>query len=129
MQPLPNNVRMVLTPSTDTTPLSNLAELADRVMDVAGSISASVSYPSTASAPAPPLSEQTQAPVAVSALKPLSADFKRILDELAKLQATVSTLTKTNNPTSSRPRHCSELQSPNYETLQICPKTGDISHY
>ncbi len=111
MQRLPNNVSMVLAPSTDSTPLNNLAELADRVMDVAGPTSASVSYPSMATAPAPPLGEQVQAPMAVSALKPSSADFERILDELAKLQATVSMLTKANNPTCSCSRHCSPAPS------------------
>ncbi len=130
MQRLPNNVRMVLASSTDSIPLSNLVELADRVMVVAGPTSASLSYPSTAPAPAPPLHEQVQATVAVSALKPLSVDFELILDELTKLQATVSMLTKANHPTCSSSRHCSPAPS-SFLYCQYCryhQKFGDDAH-
>jgi len=65
-------------------------------MEVAGPTVASVSQPATLSAPLPtPLTLQPQAAaaIAVESFKPSSEHFERVFSELAKLQATVKTLT------------------------------------
>jgi len=99
LQCLPNNVRMVLAASINSTPLDNLAEVADQVMEVAVPTIASVNQPAPLSAPipTPPLTLQPQAAsaIAVEFFKPSSDDYERVLSELAKLQATVKNLTKT----------------------------------
>ena len=111
MQRLPSNVRMVLAASPSTTPLESLAELADKVTEVAAPPVAAIAQPTKP--PVDPTSQPSQAtPVAaVETRQPTSADFERILSELAKLQTTVRSLTSRSR---SRPRsrHHSPSASP-----------------
>ncbi len=119
LQRLPSNVRMVLAASPNTTPLESLAELADRVTEVAAQPVATIT-PSVQPSQATP----------VAAVGPTSADFERILIELAKLQTTVKSLTRSRSRTPSRrPRHHSPAPSPTPSaTDQLCwyhQKFGD----
>ncbi len=127
LQRLPGNVWMVLAASTDSTHLSNLAELADKVMEVAGPTGASISH--TATTPTPPLpSNQSQTASAVDSCKPSSANFEWILNELARLQSTVSTLTKASSdltPSRSRRRSPARVSSPSRQFCWYHQKFGD----
>lgn len=119
LQRLPSNVRMVLAASPNTIPLESLAELADRVTEVAAQPVATIT-PSVQPSQATP----------VAAVGPTSADFERILIELAKLQTTVKSLTRSRSRTPSRrPRHHSPAPSPTPSaTDQLCwyhQKFGD----
>ena len=97
MQRLPSNVRMVLAASPSTTPLESLAELADRVIDVAAPPVAHLTTPSTPSAQQPQVA-------AMGTGQPTSADFERIMSELSKLKPTVKSLTRSWSRT-PRSRH------------------------
>ncbi len=120
LQRLPSNVRMVLAASPSATPLESLAELADRVTEVAAQPVSVVTGSSTQS--------QVTPVAAVGTNQPTTADFERILSELAKLQTTVKSLTRHRSRTPSRP---SRRQSPSPNptaTNQLCwyhQKFGD----
>lgn len=103
LQRLPSNVRMVLAASPSDTPIDSLAELADRVVEVAGRPIASVNHPVPQATPlncpdqvSPVSTEQSGHPTA--------ADFERVLSELAKLQASVKALTRASSTSPRRRR-------------------------
>ena len=108
MQRLPSNVRMVLAAST---PLESLAELADKVMEVAAPPVAAIVQPTKP--PIDPTSQPSQATpaAAVETPQPTSAEFEWILSELAKLQTTIRSLT-TRSRSRPRSRHHSPSTSP-----------------
>ena len=109
LQRLPSNVRMVLAASPSTIPLQNLAELADRVR---GSSSHSAYR-----------RRQHQQQLATSSCRH-SADFDRLVEEMAKLQATVKSLVKQRGRSHSRHRS----PTPTPATDQLCwyhQKFGD----
>ena len=106
LQRLPNNVRMVLAASPSSTPLESLAELADRVTEVAA-------HPVATITPEVPHVSQPSQVTQVTAPQPTSADIERILSELAKLQATIKSLTRTRSRTPrGYPRQRSPAPSP-----------------
>lgn len=116
---------MVLAASPNSTPLDNLAVLADKVMEVAGPTCAGVSH--TPTAPPVPAPREFQ-DSAIAPSKPSSADFECILNELAKLQVTVSALTKAvNSLTLSCSRHRSPApsSSPSHQFCWYHQKFGD----
>ena len=126
LQRLPSNVSMVLAATPSTTHLQSLAELADRVTEVAAPPVATVT-PSGPLASQPP---QATPVSTVGAYQPTSADFERILSELSKLQTTVGSLTWARSRTpSGRSRHRSPTPNPIPSvTDQICwyhQKYGD----
>ena len=89
LQRLPANVRMVLASSPANTPLESLAELADRVVEVAAPTMA-------------PITPTQQQPPPVAAENPTSHQLEQLLAGLAKLQATVATLTRARSKTPGR---------------------------
>ena len=115
LQRLPSNVRMVLAASPSTTPLENLAELADRVTEVTAPPVANITPPASTTSQAPPVA-------AVGGHQPTSADFECILSELAKLQTTVQSLTRARSRTPrGRSRHRSPTPSAtSADTGQLC---------
>ncbi len=93
LQRLPTNVRMVLASSPPNTPLESIAELADRVVEVAAPTVASVT----------PTAHPAATPVtAVDSQTPTALQFEQLLAKLAKLQATVTTLTRARSRTPGR---------------------------
>ena len=130
LQRLPSDVRMVLAASPNTVPLESLAELADRVTEVSTQRVAVVT-PATTPSNRPTNQPSQATPVAaVDNHQPTSADFERILSELAKLQTTVKSLTRARNSTPSRrSRHNSPSPSRVHPgTSQLCwyhQKFGD----
>jgi len=130
LQRLPSDVRMVLAVSPNNVPLESLAELADRVTEVSTqrvAIVTPATTPSNCHTNQPSLATPV---AAVDNHQPTSADFERILSELAKLQMTVKSLTKARNSTPSRrPRHNSPSSSHVHPgTSQLCwyhQKFGD----
>ena len=132
LQRLPGNVRMVVATSASSTPLQNLAELADRVTEVAAPTVAGLS-PSTN--PFVPTSQPSKAPLAATTVNtpyPTSADFERLANEVAKLQATVQSLAKAKGrPPRGRSRHRSPTPSPTAAPDQLCwyhQKFGNDAH-
>ena len=75
LQKLPPNVRMVLASTTDGTSLSNLAEMADKMVEVAGPFVAPVSVPRPGSPPPAPPAEVEQLRTQVSRLGKLVQDL------------------------------------------------------
>ncbi len=103
LQRLPNSVRMVLAASPGDTPLENLAELADRVVEVAGCSISSVSQP--VAQPTPPNKpDQVSTVTPELPCQPTAADFDRILSQLSKLQTTVKSLTHASSVSPRRRR-------------------------
>lgn len=88
LQRLPGNVRMVLASTPSGTSLENLAELADRVMEVAAPSVAGIKPSATEPPPPPPPAQNSQ--------------MEQLLTEMAKLQATVAKLTRARSKTPSR---------------------------
>ena len=89
LQRLPPNVRMVLASSPEGTGLEQLAELADKVMEVA--------------APNPP-------PVAaVNTAPPLATEIERLHEQVTRLQTAVQQLARSRS--TSRPNSCSSRRS------------------
>ena len=109
LQRLPANVRMVLASSPSNTPLESLAELADRVIEVATPTVASVTPMATSQHPPPPAMATTPPVTAVDPHAPTSQQFEQLLAGLAKLQATVTNLARARSKT---PRRRSRLPSP-----------------
>lgn len=95
LQRLPNTVRMILTTSS-TVSLEALAEMADKIMDIA-----------------PPAISAVSAP---SALSPTVSEFQALRDEVARLTDLVSTSLHFNrrprSPRPSSPRRGSRRRSP-----------------
>jgi hypothetical protein len=85
LQRLPGNVRMVLASTPSGTSLDNLAELADRVVEVAAPTVAGVKTPAADPPPAPP-----------------NPQYEQLLAEVAKLTATVAKLTRARSKTPGR---------------------------
>ena len=108
LQRLPTNVRMVLAATPSGTSLENLADLADKVSEVAAPTVAGVKPP--AADPPPP---STPAP---------NPQYEHILAEMAKLQATVAKLTRARSRT---PGRHSRRPSPSPET----PPSNNICWY
>ena len=108
LQRLPANVRMVLAATPSGTSLENLADLADKVSEVAAPTVAGVKPP--AADPPPP---STPAP---------NPQYEHILAEMAKLQATVAKLTRARSRT---PGRHSRRPSPSPET----PPSNNICWY
>ena len=77
LQRLPSNVRMVLASSPDTTSLDNLAEMADKVMEVAAPLVGSVTKP-------PALSTDLSSPL-VAEVDSLRAEVSRLEKLVQKL--------------------------------------------
>ena len=125
LQRLPNNVRMVLAASPSTTPLESLTELANRVTEVANPPVDTINTPSTSSNQPPPVAQVT----GKETHQPTSADFEKILSELAKLQATVKSLTRERGRAQrSRSRHRSPTPNPPSSATEFCwyhQKYGD----
>ena len=98
LQRLPANVRMVLASADPTTEIGKLAEMADKVMEVAAPTIAHISD-SRPKSPPPP-----------------SSDIQQLRDEVARLTTLVQSLATQHQPrSSSRPRRRSS--SPAAETL------------
>ncbi|XP_064470016.1 uncharacterized protein LOC135384759 [Ornithodoros turicata] len=100
LQRLPNTVRMILTTSTAVS-LEALAEMADKIMDIAP----------------PTISAVSSQPHAVSPLSatPTMSDFQILRDEVARLTDMVSTLRFNRRSTTPRhrsPRRSSRRRSP-----------------
>ncbi|XP_064461564.1 uncharacterized protein LOC135371440 [Ornithodoros turicata] len=109
LQRLPNTVRMILTTSTAVS-LEALAEMADKIMDIA---------PPTISAVSPQ-------PHAVSPLSatPTMSDFQILRDRVARLTDMVSTLLFNRRSTTPRhrsPRRSSRRRSPSNRSLSPNP--------
>lgn len=114
LQRLPSNVRMVLAASPSGTSLNSLAELADKVTEVAAPQVSGINQPIL------PADQPPKAGTSVGN-KPTSSDFERIVTELAELRATVKALAKTRSrsPSSGRHRHRSPTPTPPV-TDQLC---------
>lgn len=95
LQRLPSNVRMVLASSPPNTPLESLAELADRVIEVAIPAVAAVT-------PTAPSQQPQPSAKVIDAQTPTSQQFEQLIAGLAKLQATVTTLTRARSKTPKR---------------------------
>ena len=91
LQRLPANIRMVLASTDDTMELSKLAELADRVLEVAMPTISAISSPH----PESPTTKE-------------SSVVKQLREEVARLTQLVETLTippRSRSPSQYRPRH------------------------
>ena len=110
LQQLPSNVRIILASTPDHTPLDKLAELADKVMEVAA--------PTVASLTTPPASS-TDSP------SPLAAEVESLRAEVSRLERLVQQLPRSPRPysrTGRRSPHRSLTRSPTPSSL---PTTQD----
>lgn len=92
LQRLPANVRMVLASADSTTELGKLAEMADKIMEVA-------------------------APSIAHVETPKASDVQQLREEVAHLTALVQSLTTSHRRRSSHSRHRSSSPAPTPETL------------
>ena len=110
MQRLPTNVRMVLASTSDTVSVEELAQLADKITDVASGVSPSLS---AMSVPAP-----------LSDIEQLRAEVSR-LKELVTSLSSRSRLLRRRSPTPPPPRSHSPVDTP------LCwyhQRFGDAAH-
>ena len=98
LQRLPHNVRMVLASTPDTTSLDKLAELADKIMEVA--------------APPPPSVASATTPIVagVNTPAPLAAEVEHLRSEVTRLGSLVQQLGRSRS--SSRPASRPSRRSP-----------------
>lgn len=114
LQKLPSNVRMVLASASDGTTLSNLAEMADKMVEVAGPLVAPVSTPRPGS-PKPAASE-------VGQLRSEVARLGKLVQELAFSRPS------SKPPRRSRYRSPTPIPSPHAASDSLCwyhSKFGD----
>ena len=125
LQRLPSNVRMVLASTPDTTPLEKLAEMADKVIEVAAPSIASVQSSASLSAGSAPNSATSAIPVATPVA--LSAEIEQLRQEIARLQASVKQLARSRSSSRSNTRPSRRPQTPPASTSNPTNSSSDSS--
>lgn len=95
LQRLPSNVRMVLASTPEGTTIDQLAEMADKIMEVASSSLAALSKPSASGTTPPPA---------------FAEEFKHLRSDMSRLETLVNKLAR--NRSSSRSNYRSSRRSP-----------------
>ncbi len=124
LQRLPSNVRMVLASTPDTTPLEKLAEMADKVIEVAAPSIASVQSSASLSASSASTSARSATPVATPAT--LSTEIEQLRQEI-RLQASVTQLARSRSSSRSNTRPSRRPQTPPAPTSDSTDSSNDSS--
>lgn len=114
LQRLPSNVRMVLASTPDATTLDKLAEMADKIMEVA--------------APPPLSANATLSGTPTNASPPLAEEVDHLRKEVAKLEKLVRQLARSSSRSSSRHSRRPSTPAPADSTDSYCwyhSKFGD----
>ncbi len=125
LQRLPSNVRMDLVSTPDTTPLEKLAEMADKVIEVAAPSIASV--PSSASLSASSASTSARSATPVATPGALSTEIEQLRQEIARLQASVTQLARSRSSSRSNTRPSRRPQTPPAPTSDSTDSSNDSS--
>ena len=123
LQRLPHSVHMVLASTPDTTTLDKLAEMADKIIDVATPSFAYVVTPTSvvpAGTPTPVISAVTPTPIMADSTPTLAIEIEHIRAEVSRLEKLVQKLANPRSSSTHRSSHRSPTSISTTSSDSLC---------